>query len=149
KSDGFTPQDATAVQTMAHFLSRQLDRRGETARRSWHATLLRRALDEVREGILIVDHLGNLVFANATWELWTGYASEELCNRPPPFPFWISHAELAALGELKRSLPDTLLSEQGPGARPPSETGPAQDLLPFRHRNHSLFWCQMETTTTE
>src|SRR5262249_35074963 len=119
------------------------------ARQFLYGASLRRALDQVQEGILIVDHTGSLIFANATWEQWTGFASEELCDRPPPFPFWISHAELAALGECERVLPETLLIKHAPGARTTSETGSAKDLLPFRHRNHSLFWCQMETTTAE
>lgn len=149
KSLGFTPQDATAVQTMAHFLSRRLVRPKKAARPAVHAALLRRALDQVPEGVLIVDHRGYLVFANATWGRWTGYPIEELCGRPPPFPFWVRDAELGALGERTRTLPAVLHTEHGSGARTTAETGSPGDLLPFRHRNHSLFWCQMETTTGE
>jgi PAS domain-containing protein len=150
KSNGFTSQDTMLLQTMAHLLSRQLVREEETTRQSLSVALLRQALDQLPEGVLIVDHKGNLLFANATWGQWTGYATEELCDRLPPFPFWVSDAELAALGELERaSLADAFLSSESTGMPSIPGAESRRNLLPFRHRNHSLFWCQMETTSLE
>jgi PAS domain-containing protein len=144
KPSGFTSHDATAVHTAACLLSRQLIRQGKTScSLTGPAEVLQLALDQIQDGILILDHTGRLVFANVTWAHWTGYARAELCDRPAPFPFWVSHADLATLGGLPDRLPDTWLS----GAA--TRAGTQRVLLPFRHRNHSLFWCQVETTTAE
>jgi PAS domain-containing protein len=108
------------------------------------ARLLYQVLDHVQEGIFIVDPTGRLVFVNAAWANWTGYTTEELCNRHPPFPFWVSHTPLATLGGSAPSFPS-----QNSGTRTAPAASVSGDAFPFRHRNHSLFWCQMETATAE
>jgi PAS domain-containing protein len=149
KTGGFTAQDAAALRTMALFLSRRLVLESARARPSLSAALLLAVLDHVHEGIFMVDHIGRLVFANAAWADWTGYATEELCNRSPPFPFWVSHTELAALGNIEASLPGTPCPSPRSSAHSSRATPAPWGPFPFRHRNHSLFWCQMETTTAE
>jgi PAS domain-containing protein len=132
---------------MAHLLSRQLVREEETTRHSFSLTLLRQALDCLPDGVLIVDPKGSLLFANTTWGQWTGYAREELSDCQAPFPFWVGQAELSALGEAARaSLPETAHGGEPAGS---AENGPRGYLLPFRRRNRSLFWCQVETTSVE
>jgi PAS domain-containing protein len=148
KPTGFTSHDATALQTAAQLLSRQLVRL-EEACPALSAAVLRRVLDQLSDGILIVDHTGHLIFANLTWAQWTGYPSAELCDRSAPFPFWVSHADLATLGGLQPALPGTRGAAPATCACPISEEGTRKALLPFRHRNHGLFWCQVETTTLE
>jgi PAS domain S-box-containing protein len=147
KPNGFNSQDAAGPQMMAHLLSRQLVGE-ETSGPSFSMTLLRQVLDHLPEGVLIVDQKGSLLFANTTWGQWTGYASEELCGRRPPFPFWVSQAELTALAEIKRSS-EAVVSSQGTETGRSTAAGWQQYLLPFRHQDRSLFWCQMETTAME
>jgi PAS domain-containing protein len=149
KMNGFTSHDDTALRTMALFLSGRLVHESNCPEPPLSAALSHAVLDHIQEGILIVDHTGRLVFANASWAQWTGYSIQELCNRQPPFPFWVSHTELAALSNLGPILPGTLFPSQGSGAHGSGETATPREPFPFRHRNHSLFWCQMETTTAE
>jgi PAS domain S-box-containing protein len=149
KPGGFTSHDATAVQTAAHLLSRQLIRREEAVQPLFSWELLRKMLDQNQDGIVIVNHTGHLVFANAVWEHWTGYGNEELRDRPAPFPFWVSHADLAALGELQPTLPHTRYWVHGTVAHQTSAAGARAGVLPFRDRNHNVFWCQVETTNTK
>jgi PAS domain-containing protein len=150
KPAGFTSHDVTAVQTAACLLSRQLDRQGKTgAALSLPGEILGLALDQIPDGILVLDPMGRLLFANATWAQWTGYARAELCDRPAPFPFWVSHADLVILGRLPNLLPDTWLSSFATRTCPLSGAKRQRVLLPFRQRNHSLFWCQVETTAAE
>jgi PAS domain S-box-containing protein len=125
KTHGFTSPDAAVLQGMAHHLGRLLDRQlasGSAAivlTASW-----RRILDRATEGVLILDDSGTLVYANAVWLDWTGFAADELLGRTAPFPFWISPHDLARVT-----------------TRAPS----AASTLPFRRRDQSVFWCQIET----
>jgi PAS domain S-box-containing protein len=131
KSSGFSSRDAIVLQTSAYLLDQQLGRFLVATRRRIPDRLLRLGLDRCPEGILMVDDAGRLLFANATWSLWTGYTPEELHGLRPPFPFWVSHRDLASLTGPRPALP------------------PPVGYLPFRHRNHSLFWCQVETRKEE
>jgi signal transduction histidine kinase len=146
KGSGFTSHDATVLQTTAHFLAKHLARVQQAPTpQGPPAALLRLGLDCAREGVLVVDHAGNLLFANTTWEQWTGYRAEQLIGRPPPHPYWVSHRELVALSGPHPTLP------QGPGRGASGRVGRQQRLgyLPFQHRNQSLFWCQVETCAAE
>lgn len=129
KPNGFTSHDATLLQGVAHLLYRQLLQQEEQSGRpaSLGADLLARILDRVDEGALIVDARGRLLYANAVWLRWTGFSAEELLAAQAPFPFWIGHQELAGMGRLAdASFPD--------------------DILPFRRRDNSLFWCRVQST---
>jgi signal transduction histidine kinase len=80
-------------------------------------------------GIVILDEVGTLLYANATWLDWTGFAAAELVGQLAPFPFWISHRELAELGDRWPSFP--------------------ADARPFRRRDNSRFWCEVRTQTEQ
>jgi PAS domain-containing protein len=144
KEHGFTSHDATAVQAVAHLLSKYLSTRdaGPSAALSRAVACL--ALDRSREGIFIVDQEERLLFANDTWLRWTGFAAEEICGQRPPYPFWISHRELATLGSLALQDPAQRLWSD-----PPAAGQATQRYLPFRHRNHTLFWCQVDSVVEE
>jgi PAS domain S-box-containing protein len=120
KPHGFTSHDAAVLQGVAHLMAKALARETEAV----PGALLRRVLDHIDAGVLVVDAAGTLVYANATWLEWTGFALEEIVGRPAPFPFWVSHRELAG-------------ASARPGGRPPG-------ALPFRRRDDSLFWCRVE-----
>jgi PAS domain S-box-containing protein len=130
KPAGFASQDAAVLQGMAHFLYRELFRCQARARTPvelpppW-----RRILDRATEGILIVDDAGALVYANATWLEWTGFAAEELVGGLAPFPFWVSHHDLVRAAGMAGTLPAS--------------------ALPFRRRDQSLFWCRAETVSEQ
>ena len=149
KPNGFTSHDATALQTTAHLLGKHLIAYRGSPRRRVPASLMRLSLDSAKEGILVVDHTGTLIFANATWARWTGYPVEELCNLPAPFPFWVSHRDLAGLGGPAPVLPKAFAAAAGSLGLAPTETARRIGYLPFQHRNHSLFWCQVEILTEE
>jgi PAS domain S-box-containing protein len=119
KPHGFTSHDAAVLQGVAHVIAKGLDRKTEAV----PASLLRRVLDHIDAGVLVVDAAGTLVFANAKWLEWTGFAYDEIVGKPAPFPFWLSHRELATAS-----------------ARPGG--GPA-GTLPFRRRDNSLLWCRV------
>ena len=125
KAHGFTSPDAAVLQGMAHHLGRLLDRQpvpgGAVVElpASWQ-----RILDRATEGILVLDDAGTLVYANAVWLAWTGFAADELLGRTPPFPFWISPHDLA---------------------RATTSAPAAASTLPFRRRDQSVFWCRIET----
>jgi PAS domain S-box-containing protein len=124
KSQGFSPQDAAVLQAMAHYTARLLERPGSAVElpAAW-----RRLLDHAAEGILVLDESGVLVHANRTWLNWTGFAAEELLGRRAPFPFWVDPADLGKALSM-------------------TEAGSA-GALPFRRRDQSLLWCQVETET--
>ena len=127
KAHGFTSPDAAVLQGMAHHLGRLLDQQPAPRRAavelpaSW-----RRILDRTTEGVLVLDDSGTLVYANVVWMDWTGFAAEELLGRTAPFPFWIRPHDLV---RATTSAPATA------------------NTLPFRRRDQSLFWCQMEIVT--
>jgi signal transduction histidine kinase len=150
KAKGFLSHDSTALQMTAHLLSRQLRLYAPASSPARLPTLLATILDQIDQGILVLDPAGRLLFANATWSQWTGFAAEELIGRKAPWPFWVSHQELATLG---RSPPqfqegmDLLGAKSNPAAASPNLR--QISYLPFRHRKHSLFWCRVETLFQE
>ena len=119
KPSGFTSHDAAILQGVAHLLSRQVHRSRETPPTGLLASLLNR----VGEAVLVVDGGGRLTFVNAAWLEWTGYSQGDLLGRPAPFPFWPGHRELSSIGKVT-----------------PGPSGP----LPFRRRDGSVLWCQVE-----
>jgi PAS domain S-box-containing protein len=127
KAQGFAAHDAAVLQGLAHHLVRLLGRRPPQPRTPialsppW-----RRLLDAAADGVVMLDESGVLVFANAAWLDWTGFRAEELLGRSPPFPFWISQQDLVR-------------------AASEAAAAPAQ-ALPFRRRDQTLFWCQVETS---
>jgi PAS domain S-box-containing protein len=124
KPTGFTSADGAVLQGACHLMFKCLARPEAPALPAG----LGRALDRAAEGALVLDEGGALLFANAAWLDWTGFAADELVGRPPPYPFWVSHRDLAAGAEPVR------LDE---GA------------LPFRRRDGSLLWCRMEAAREE
>jgi PAS domain S-box-containing protein len=125
KPHGFTSHDAAVLQGVAHLMTKGLSRETE----GMPAALLRRVLDHIGAGVLVVDPAGTLVYANAIWLEWTGFALEDIVGKPAPFAFWVSHRELAG-------------ANTRPGGQPPG-------ALPFRRRDDSLFWCRVEGLGTE
>jgi PAS domain S-box-containing protein len=126
KPTGFTSADAAVLQGASHLMSRALARAGPPAEPLPPG--LGRALDRAAAGALVLDDGGAILFANAAWLGWTGFGAAELVGRAPPYPFWVSHRDLAAAGE---------------AARPPA------DALPFRRRDGSLLWCRTEAAREE
>jgi PAS domain S-box-containing protein len=139
KPGGFTDADAAAVQTTAHLLGRQLATGPTCSAPAAAPGVWQRALDRVAEGVLVVRADGRLLFANAAWAHWTGYSADELRDRPAPFPFWVSAADLAGTALPALALP----AAPRVGARQPS----VPVYLPFRRRDRSVFWCQVELAT--
>src|SRR5262249_10318455 len=119
------------LQGVSHLMYKQLARAESRPRPAVElpSRLLGRALDRIGEGVLVVDESGALVYANGTWLRWTEFSAEEVIGSPAPFPFWVSHRELASVAGMASGLP--------------------AGLLPFRRRNHSLFWCQVESAAEE
>jgi PAS domain S-box-containing protein len=141
KPHGFCSHDVYVVQAIAHLLGKQLaeSRRAAASsqsepQRALPAALQGMVLDRMTDGVLVVDASGALIYANATWADWTGFSIDELLQHRPPFPFWVSHRDLAspAVGErLART-----------------ERGTVADF-PFRRRDDSIFWCHLETVPAE
>src|SRR5262249_32850754 len=128
KPHGFAEQDVAVLQGMAYHLVRLLDRRSvESSADVELPPLWRRLLDGVAGGALVLDESGTLLHFNATWLDWTGFHAEELVGRHPPFPFWVSQQDLVRAMNTADALP--------------------AGALPFRRRDQSLFWCQVETAT--
>jgi PAS domain S-box-containing protein len=128
KPNGFAEPDVAVLQGMAHHLVRLLDRRSvESSTAVELPPLWGRLLDGVAGGALVLDESGTLVHLNATWLDWTGFRAEELLGRHPPFPFWVSQQDLVRAMNTADALP--------------------AGALPFRRRDQSLFWCQVETAT--
>jgi PAS domain S-box-containing protein len=125
KPHGFTSHDAAVLQGVAHLIAKGLDRRAEAV----PAALFRLVLDRVGAGVLVIDSAGTLLFANATWLEWTGFALDEIVGKPAPFPFWVSHRELAT-------------ASARPGGHPAG-------TLPFRRRDNSLLWCRIDSVSTD
>jgi PAS domain-containing protein len=138
KSTGFSSSDAIMLRTAVHLLSQQLSSLEPISSTSSLPMGWRMALERCREGVFVLEE-DRLLFVNSTWTLWTGFSFEELLQTQMPFPFWISHRDLTA-------------QEPGAGIRihPPraSTEGPAVTdwgPLPFRRRDGTLFWCQVES----
>jgi PAS domain S-box-containing protein len=130
KASGFTSHDAAVLQAVAHLMLKEVER-VEARRKACPELapgLVCRILDRLPSGVLVLEGDGALVFANATWLTWTGFRAEEVVGTPAPFPFWVSHRELAATPR--------------PAAFP-------TDALPFRRRDGALFWCRMESFPEE
>jgi PAS domain S-box-containing protein len=142
KPQGFTSHDSTVLQTAAYFLIRHLRQHASAPAPVLPAAVLRLGLDHCQDGILMVSPEGRLLFANAAWCRWTGFSAEELIGRTAPFPFWVSHRDLASLSSSDPVLPANLTSTLTTESHP--QGTPRVVYLPFRHRNHSLFWCQVE-----
>jgi PAS domain S-box-containing protein len=144
KASGFTSHDAAVAQGIAHFLAKLVAQTTEA--REQPAPLLRglppQALDLAREGIFILDQQGVLVFANAAWAEWTGFSQQELLLQRAPFSFWVSHHRLATLGSALTPT-EVVSATAGSGATK------ALAVLPFRKRDESIFWCQVETRRLE
>jgi PAS domain S-box-containing protein len=140
KPAAFTAHDSVAVQTAARLLSKGLahfrpGRPGHLPPPPW-----RQALDHVQGGILVFDGAGTLIYANASWEHWTGFRQDELLGKAPPFPFWVNFQEFPALlGQRPR-----MRSLASPGPEPADGPSPPQ-VLPFRHRDGEVYWYQVET----
>src|SRR5262249_49621952 len=106
KPNGFTSHDAAVLQGAAHLISRALRRPGPApGERPGPPPDAVRLLDRVSDGVLLVEEGGPLVYANAVWLGWTGFAPDEVVGRPAPFPFWVSHRELVAAGGLSGAVP--------------------------------------------
>ena len=97
------------------------------------------ALARAGEGVVVVDEHGTLVFANDTWLRWTGCSLEQLQHMRAPFPFWISHHELAALGGQKL----------GPCLPGTGDTVQTLGSYPFRHAHDGVFWCEVDAVVQE
>jgi PAS domain S-box-containing protein len=126
KPHGFSAHDGAVLQGVAHLLYRKLQRAelAEPPGPPYPLPLWQRVLDRSSEGILIMDEAGVLLYANVTWQKWTGFSADELTGRPAPFPFWVSTQDLS---RLHGRLPE-----------------PSGQTLPFRRRDLSLFWCRVE-----
>jgi signal transduction histidine kinase len=127
KPQGFTARDTSAAEAVAHLMGKCLTA-ARDAPASLPASLLHSALDRTGVGILAVDASGTLLFANAVMAKWTGYTAADLRHRPPPYPFWVS-------------LPDLT---QHPWPLALASGGRSTSYLPFRQRNHEIFWCQVQ-----
>lgn len=128
KAHGFTAQDSVVLQGLAHHMARLLGGRIPAPSGSIELPApWRRILDRADEAILVLDEAGSLVYANATWIHWTGFPAEELLGRTAPFPFWVSQQDLVRALSMAAAVP--------------------ANVLPFRRRDHSLFWCRLETVT--
>ncbi len=84
-------------------------------------------------------------YARATWAEWTGYSGAELSHCRAPFPFWVSHRDLTTLSAAGLVLPAAVAAEGAPSPTIPPDH--AAGCLPFRHRDQSLFWCQVDCRT--
>jgi PAS domain S-box-containing protein len=128
KAHGFTAQDSVVLQGLAHHMARLLGRQAPAASGAIELPApWRRILDRADEAILVLDEAGVLIYANPPWLDWTGFPAEELIGRTAPFPFWISQQDLVQALSMSSAIP--------------------ANLLPFRHRDHSLFWCRLETVS--
>lgn len=128
KPNGFTSYDSAVVQGFAHLLGKWLGQaRGPDSALLPPPPPWRLVLDGVGRGVVILEEDGTLVYANSTWLDWAGFAAAEVVGKLAPFPFWIGHRELAEVGVPVRGAPA--------GSRP------------FRRRDHSLFWCQVQTAS--
>ncbi len=126
KANGFSVQDSVVLQGLAHHMARLLGRRSPTPSNPIELPApWRRILDRADEAVLVLDDAGCLIYTNKTWLDWTGFEAEELLDRTAPFPFWLSQQDLVRALSMAAAVP--------------------ADLLPFRHRDQSLFWCRLET----
>lgn len=132
KTGQFKAEDERALVTAARLVEGLRTHFADPASALSSDSLARCLCEHTESGLTIHAADGQLLFANTRWCEWTGFALEELCLCRPPLPFWVTPQDLAALS---------------PSAIPTSLQSPtrAPGCLPFRHRNHSLFWCQMET----
>jgi PAS domain S-box-containing protein len=128
KPQGFASQDAAVLQGMAHHMLRLLGRPEPAPRPTAELPAAwRRILDRAAQGILVLDESGALLYANATWLDWTGFRAEDLLGRQAPFPFWVSQHDLVRAMSMASAVPTS--------------------AVPFRRRDQSLLWCQVETVT--
>src|SRR5262249_31110555 len=138
KANGFIGHDAIILQTVTHLLSKRLTNLARQAPSPVLPQGLRMALERSKEGILVLEG-HQLLPANSTWALWTGFAPEDLLQSGLPYPFWVSHRDLAANDPAGGArLRPSHASADWPGA---TDWGP----LPFRRRDGSVFWCQVES----
>jgi PAS domain S-box-containing protein len=140
KPNGFTSYDAAVLQGFAHLLAVWVGPpHGPAAGAIELPPPWQRVLDQAGVGIVILDEAGTLLYANATWLDWTGFAAEEVVGQSAPFPFWVSHRELAQLGSQAAGHGRETMPQRG-------ETMPQQGIArPFRRRDGSHFWCTVRT----
>jgi signal transduction histidine kinase len=141
KPHGFTSHDAAVLQGLAHWIGHRLTRAADSSATAQPAStyLPCKTLDRLADGVFVLEDGGRLVYANATWLNWTGFALDELIGQSAPYPFWISHRALALLGR-RGELPASLDA---------SEAACPHSALPFRRRDDSLFWCRLEIVAEE
>jgi PAS domain-containing protein len=173
KATGFTSQDAMALQSVSQVLGRQIPCIATLSERERSSMVLRRGLDHAQEGVLILNHHNELIHVNETWCRWTGFSSEELCGSTAPYPYWVSHRDLAHLDpgiELHDfGILEFLPGKAGPGLKELAKTrvsttkaGPSQAAMPvdadgharsnrfpFRDRGGNVFWCHVTTVQEE
>ncbi len=124
KPKGFTSYDSAVLQGFAHLLARWVGPDGGLVTGvSELPTPWPRLLDQAGIGILLLDEAGTLLYANAAWLEWTGFTKAELIGKAAPFPFWISHRELAQLSEPQQ-----------------------ENVRPFRRRDGTCFWCAVRNS---
>jgi PAS domain-containing protein len=140
KPAAFTSHDSVAVLTAARLLSRRLARARTGRPEPLPPPPWRQALDHMPVGILVFDGAGTLIYANASWEHWTGFPRDELLGKAPPFPFWVNFQEFPALLGQR----PWLRSLASPGPETADGPSPLQ-VLPFRHRDGAIYWYQVET----
>ena len=143
KASGFTSHDAAVIQGVAHVMGKLVGANSLREKGPPGLTALPpEALEHLDEGIFILDERGVLVFANAVWAKWTGFAPAELVGQRPPFAFWISHRHLAELGGTRSFAP-------APDKTDVASAVGARATLPFRRHDDSVFWCQVESRRLE
>lgn len=154
KPQGFTSHDAAVLQGVAHLLARCLSRTvlDRPAEPEIPVSVLWLVFDRLDHGVLAVDNNGKLLYANSTWQHWTGFAAEELLAKVAPFPFWVSHRELLSSGSQRAALPhwarsQTVAEHRGDRRSTEDSKCPVRTLgtFPFRRRNNEVFWCEVET----
>jgi PAS domain S-box-containing protein len=141
KSGGFNSHDAEVVQAVAHLMAKQLSTPAFANVGAASASVLpHQVFDRAEEGVFVTDDRGTLVYANSRWIEWTGFSPEELLQQRPPYSFWISHRHLGVLHSSGSLDTDDRLRLEAKGNLA---------VVPFRRADDSIFWCQLETTSTE
>ncbi|HEY1861600.1 MAG TPA: ATP-binding protein [Gemmataceae bacterium] len=141
KLNGFNSHDAAVLQALAHWMSYRLARGNEkpVEVRPVSTDLPCDVLNRIDEGVFVGDETGRLIWANSVWLNWTGFTLEQLVGQVAPYPFWISHRDLALLRQ-QSEMPSGLVNEGSlPASRP----------LPFRRNDNTVFWCHLDTVIEE